>query len=891
MGVSEQVEQLKAALASRYVIGRVLGTGGMATVYAAEDLRHGRQVAIKVLDPELGAALGAERFLREIRVTAALHHPHILPLHDSGEVEGRLYYVMPLVEGESLRERLRNEKQLPIDEAVRIAIAVASALDYAHRHNVVHRDLKPENILLQDGQPVIADFGIALAVSRAGGTRITQTGLSLGTPQYMSPEQATADHAIDGRTDIYSLGAVLYEMLTGDPPYTGSTSQAVIARILTDSPRSIRLSRPSVPIKVEAAVDHALAKLPADRFASGLEFAEALRPPYTSAESFVDPTAGAIVGASSSSRARRNRGPDVIPWAVAAIAIVAAAILGQRRATPGQTIQFQLALDDSARLRSPDGTTVTLSPDGSRVIYAGGPESSGQLFIRDLSALASKPIRGTERGRSPIVSPDGRSVLFTVDGRLKRVDLNGGGAPVTVTDSAGNSSWGDSGILLQRSGSARGGSIYFLPSSGGPGKLIAAPDSAHGNWGLSWPFMLPGEKAALITIARSPNRRGPSPHIGVLRLADGSITDLGISGVSARYLPPGYIIFGVPEGVVYGIAFDAKRLTTSGPAVPLLNDVLVKNGGAVELAVSNNGTMVYRSGRVTGRVLSIDRRGVPTMLLGDPRDYMFPALSPEGKRLAITIGTSTLTSDTWMFNTQTGALTRLTEGGGERPEWTPDGKSVLTMRSDSNTRVVTQPWDGSAAPALYAEAKVPIWEISLPRQHAGFLAARVKAGGPRDIWIAPVDSPRALRPFVATDADEIAPSVSPDGRWLAYLSNESGRYEVYVREMPSGPRVQISTNGAIEPLWSPTGRELFYRADGKVMSATVTWQNGTPSVQRQALFNDVYRSNVNAHRTYSVMPDGNGFVFVQPTDTDAKGVVVLNWVEEVRRQIDAARAK
>jgi Tol biopolymer transport system component len=301
--------------------------------------------------------------------------------------------------------------------------------------------------------------------------------------------------------------------------------------------------------------------------------------------------------------------------------------------------------------------------------------------------------------------------------------------------------------------------------------------------------------------------------------------------------------------------------------------------------------LVFRNGRITGHVVSVDRRGVPTTLLSEPRDYMFPALSPEGKRLAITIGISTITSDTWMFNTETGALTRLTQGGGERPEWTPDGKNVLTVRSDSSTRVVTQPWDGSGAPTLYAEAKVPIWEISLPSQHAGFLAARVNAGGPKDIWIAPVDSPRALRPFVATEADETGPSVSPDGRWVAYVSNESGRYEVYLRAMPSGPRVQISTNGAIEPLWSPTGRELFYRANGKIMAASITWQNGTPRVQRQALFNDVYRSNANAHRTYTVMPDGSGFVFVQAVDTDAKGVVVLNWAEEVRQKVNAATSQ
>src|SRR5438552_693316 len=253
-------EHFTAALTGRYAVEREIGAGGMATVFLARDLRHKRNVALKVLNPELGAVLGVERFLSEIQVTANLQHPNLLPLFDSGEANGLLFYVMPYVQGESLRARLQREKQLPVDEAVHIAVAVASALDYAHQRGVIHRDLKPENILLQSGQPVIADFGIALAVSKAGGARVTQTGISLGTPQYMSPEQAAGDRAIDGRTDVYSLGAVLYEMLTGEPPHDGTTAQAIIAKVITDRPRGIRLSRDTVAPLGEAAVQRALAQ-------------------------------------------------------------------------------------------------------------------------------------------------------------------------------------------------------------------------------------------------------------------------------------------------------------------------------------------------------------------------------------------------------------------------------------------------------------------------------------------------------------------------------------------------------------------------------------------------------------------------------------------------------
>ncbi|NIM52996.1 MAG: protein kinase, partial [Gammaproteobacteria bacterium] len=302
----------RAALADRYTIERELGAGGMATVYLAHDVKHDRKVAVKVLRPELAAVLGAERFLNEIKVTANLQHPHILPLHDSGEAEGFVYYVMPYVEGESLRAKLEREKELSIEEAIEITKAVASALDYAHRHEVIHRDIKPENILLHEGQPVVADFGIALAVSAAGGTRLTETGLSLGTPQYMSPEQAMGDRELDGRSDIYSLACVTYEMLVGEAPYTGPTAQAIVAKIVTEEPKPVTQTRKTVPAHVDLAIRKALAKLPADRFRAASEFVDAMMRP------------GAVALPAT---ARRRRWAWAVPAAMFAVAAAAIATL------------------------------------------------------------------------------------------------------------------------------------------------------------------------------------------------------------------------------------------------------------------------------------------------------------------------------------------------------------------------------------------------------------------------------------------------------------------------------------------------------------------------------------------------------------------------------------
>src|SRR3954469_10412447 len=303
----ETQNRLQLALSDRYRIDREIGAGGMATVYLAEDLRHDRRVAVKVLRPELAAVIGAERFLAEIQLTANLQHPHILPLFDSGEADSFLFYVMPFVEGETLRDRLTREKQLAVPDALRIAEEVAAALDYAHRHGVVHRDIKPENILLHDGSALVADFGIALAASKAGGARMTETGMSLGTPHYMSPEQAMGEREITARSDVYALGCVLYEMLTGEPPFTGATAQAVVARVVTEAPRPILPQRHTIPLEVEGAILVALEKLPADRFASAAEFADALKGRGTAPTRVSAAAAAAMAGVG-----RRRARPDVV---------------------------------------------------------------------------------------------------------------------------------------------------------------------------------------------------------------------------------------------------------------------------------------------------------------------------------------------------------------------------------------------------------------------------------------------------------------------------------------------------------------------------------------------------------------------------------------------------
>ena len=462
--MSDAVTRLNAALKGRYAIEHELGEGGMATVYLAEDLKHHRNVALKVLKPELAVVVGAERFLAEIEVTAKLQHPNILPLFDSGEADAFLFYVMPYVEGDTLKDRLDREHQLPVSEAVHIATDVAEALDYAHRQGVIHRDIKPANVLMLEGKPVVSDFGIALAVGAAGGGRLTETGLSLGTPHYMSPEQATGDQAVGASTDTYALGSVLYEMLVGEPPYPGTTAQAVLGKIIAGELVSAAKHRPSVPPNVDAAVRCALEKLPADRFTGVQDFVRALADPGFR---YGEP-AGAAAGEGAGSWKT---------WSMALAAVALVSTLGfgwslLRSDTPPPVVRFELNVPDGLGLFG-GNLSLTISPDGSRVVFVGISAAGGrQLWLRPLDQLAPVPIAGTEGGRNPRFSPDGESIAFTGGGSLTTVSLSGAPPLTLVSGAVANSglAWGPDGRLYFRY--AGRGRLWRVSANGGESESV-----------------------------------------------------------------------------------------------------------------------------------------------------------------------------------------------------------------------------------------------------------------------------------------------------------------------------------------------------------------------------------------------------------------------------------
>ncbi len=877
--MSDALERLGAALAEHYAIERQIGAGGMATVYLARDLKHDRAVALKVLRPELAAVLGIERFLSEIRVTAHLQHPHILPLFDSGQAGGLIYYVMPHVEGESLRHRLDREKQLPIEEAVRLASGIASALDYAHRHGVIHRDIKPENILFQDGQAVVADFGIALALSAAAGSRLTETGLSLGTPQYMSPEQATGDRLIDSRSDIYSLASVLYELLAGEPPHTGPTVQSVIAKVLTDRPRPLRQLRESVPPHVEAAVLKALAKVPADRFQTAAQFVDALaRPGWGGDLASTTPGVAAAPG-----RLGRRALRAVAPWAVAGLATgiaLWAAWVHSRPEPPARPVaRFALVLPPSAPLAEfSAGPTVAFSPDGSRIIYVSSASTGNQLFSRRLDQLEPVPLAGTQNARNPFFSPDGRWVAYFSGSKLYKLPLGGGPAAVVadVPGVAFGATWGTTDTIVFRLERA----LMKVAAAGGEPQLLLQSDTSRGE-SYMFPHYLPDAKALLLQI-----RTKGVDRLGVLTLATGKLTRFDQPGSNPRYVSSGHVVVATRSGTLLAVPFDPSRLEITGSAVPVADGLVVGPGGGARMGMSRDGAFAYVSGPVALRELvMVDRAGRARVLPAGPQAYIAPRVSPDGRQIAVEVDELDLVnSDVWVYDMAQHTRTRLTfDQSAHRPIWTPDGRRIVYSRGQFGQGDLSWiPADGSGPAELLLVAPEDQWAGDVTPDGRTLLF-RSGGGGPvRSIHTLSLQGPRTAQPFLANQFDNHSPSLSPDGHWVASVSNESGRLEVYVRPFPgSGGRWQVSLDGGSEPVWAANGHELFYRNGTKMMVAAIALHPTFTVGARRELFEGNY-VNDPVYRSYDVTRDGQAFVMVRSPKPSADFIVVLNWFDQLR---------
>ncbi len=867
------IERLAAAIADRYRIERELGAGGMATVYLAHDLKHDRDVAIKVLHPDLGAALGGERFLSEIRTTARLQHPHILPLLDSGDADGLLYYVMPLVTGETLRARLERERQLPIADAVRIAREVASALDYAHRQQVIHRDIKPENILLHDGSALVADFGIALAVQSAGGQRMTQTGLSLGTPQYMSPEQAMGERTIDARSDVYALGAMTYEMLAGEPPFTGPTVQAIVAKVIATDPVAIESLRKAVPANVASAVHSALEKLPADRCESARLFGEMLtdaRGAYAGTSARTAP----VSPPPSVSKASRGMLAGAI--AIAALSLVAAAAMWRRGISASSEPVVSLTLDQpNAR---PDLSRFAVSGDGTRFAFS----TDEGIVLRDAGQREYRLLAGTEKGESPSFSPDGDWIVYQMNGHLRKVSV-AGGAPVAIIpgDSlvAGRVSWGDDGSIVFETKSVLG----LLPA-GGTARVLPKAAAAE------QPRMTPDGNGILYVDNRQ------NAKLVYYDLALDSAFVLMEGAAEAQLLPTGHIVYGSAATGLYTVKYDASRHTVSGTPAPVVLDMQA-NGGVAPFVVTRSGTLVYRAGvDAESRVVIRSPNGRLDTLPLAPKVLSYARFSPDGRYLALTIGAARGSNrHTAIYDFNVGTLTRITqEGGAHAPVFSPDGKRIAFTAegptSDAEDLFV-QPVDRSA-PAMAVthlpnDQHVSAWPNDTSLVYSNNTSARTLGGsvsGQTAGLVNPV-SRTAPKPLLNAAWGEFDAAVSPDGRWMSFTSSESGTPEIHVRAFPDGAtggNWKVSSGGGVRSRWSGDGRTIFYQsAQGTAISATTV----TPGIP----FGVGATDTVLKDRPYGAAWDldrATGRMAVTETVADAtvRIVVMQHWLDAFRRK-------
>jgi Tol biopolymer transport system component len=872
--MTEMLARLTTALEGRYRVERELGAGGMATVYLAHDLRHERDVAIKVLHPDLGAALGAERFLSEIKTTAKLQHPHILPLLDSGAADGLLYYVMPYVTGETLRARLEREGQLPVADAVRLAREVAAALDFAHRQGVVHRDIKPENILLQDGSALVADFGIALAVQQAGGARMTQTGLSLGTPQYMSPEQATGERTLDARTDVYALGAVTYEMLVGEPPFTGPSIQAIVARLLAEQPRPLVAQRKAVPPHLEAAVLQALEKLPADRFASAAEYAEALRG-----------GTGAVTARRAAAGARRGG------WRrVAALAVATAAVAGGIGWQVGRGARGGVgaAGDDNApstefalRMGAFDRPEIAISPDGRRIAQA-VTDSLGRrrIAIRDLGTRGVRDVPGSDGAMSPAFSPDGDTLVYVApDLSLRRIPVAGGSSlPLAAGANPAQVRWERDGFVYY---SRNGGGLWRVRGAGGVAEELTRPDPKRREWTQWWPQLLPGGKHLLLYTYAFP---ADSSRVELLTLATKERRTILGNAFHPRFVAPGRLLF-LRDSSLMSVGFEPGSGAIRGEPTVVLQDVeWQQSDGFAGYDVAEDGTLVYlqaSESKVLTQVQWVDRSGRAGDALVEPGQWTDPRLSPDGR--SIVMSRLGLVRQLWTLDLERRVLSQLTRGKSASfsPVWTPDSRALIHVGETPvydllRTDVATGRTD---TVRLSPKDKHP-YSITSDGRRLAF----TETYQTDEVFLVDLRDGKPV-PLESGTGGEWNPAFSPDGRWLAYGGFVDGGIQVFVTALDgSGRRLQLSAEGGDQPRWTRGGREVVFRRGDAVYATPFDPQAGRAG-SPVLLFRSPDGRRVSNGRglNYDVTPDGSRFLMIvaQRRPEALPVVVVTNWIRSL----------
>ena len=856
-----------------YKIEALLGAGGMGEVYRAMDTRLKRTVAIKVAKENFG-----ERFEREARAIAALNHPNICTLYDVGPN----YLVMELIEGKPLKG------PLSLSEALILAGQILDALDAAHHKGIIHRDLKPGNILVGKAGVKVLDFGLARFVhalkdgTAAETKSLTEEGVILGTLQYMSPEQVEGQEA-DARSDIFAFGLVLYELITGKPAFEGESRASLVASILKEQPRPLHDLQPLTPIALERVVQTCLEKDPDKRWQSAREVKHALQ--WISAEPQATPAPVP------------KRKLTLV--AVALLVILAAvAMWGWWRATrPVEQalkplVRLDVDLGPDVMLGgggSADGRSAILSPDGTRLVYV----SRNRLFTRRLDQSKATELAGAGEAREPFFSPDGQWVAFFGEGKLKKISVEGG-STITLCDAPAHAggSWGEDGNIIAALNGF--GGLWRIPSAGGAPTLVT--EVAKGEVTHRWPQLLPGGKAVLFTTSMAVGG-WDGANIEVMNLADQRRKTLQRGGMYGRYLPSGHLSY-INNGTLFAVPFDLDTLAVRGTPSPVLEHVSYSaQYGFAQFDFSRTGTLVYRTGEGVEKLAVewLDGQGKMQPLLAKPGVYKYPRLSPDGRRLAVTVAEAN--QDLWVYESRRDTMTRLTFGGGtpSDPVWTADGRYIV-FRAAGGIFWTRSDGAGKPQPLTQSKNSQSPWSFTADGKRLAFHESNPQGG--LDLWTVPLESSgtglRAAKPevFLQTAFDERQPSFSPDGRWLAYASNESGAHQIYVRAFPDkGGKWQVSNSGGMYPEWSRNGRELFFRTEANLMMVVnYTAKGDSFAVDKPRVWSDRRLANIDRNRNYDVAPDGKRIAALMavevPEDQQVQNhlIFLMNFFDELRRR-------
>jgi Tol biopolymer transport system component len=885
----------------------------MGEVYRARDTRLGRDVALKVLPAHLSASPELRRRLeREARAVSQLSHPHICTLHDIGREGETDFLVMEYLEGETLAQR-QEKGSLPLDRALRTATEIADALDKAHRQGVVHRDLKPGNVMLTKSGAKLLDFGLAKLRDPASvegvdsmlptqAQPLTEEGKIVGTYPYMAPEQLEGEKA-DARTDIFAFGAVLYEMVTGHRAFEGKSRASLIAAILSSEPRPISELQPTAPPLVDRVVKRCLAKEPDERWQSAADLADELK--WIGEGHSQVGTSTAAPGPAGRLGGRWRLVAAAL--AIAALAVVLALWGGRRsrQSTSRPVTRFAMELPASQQLDiRVDAPTLVLSPDGQKLIFIGSQGQERQIYVRSMDDLEIRPVSGT-RGlydSTLFISPDGRWIGYYKDRTLWKVLIEGG-VPVPLLDSAANiwhANWGEDDTITFAAGAISG--LFRIPADGGQPEVLTELDSERGEVFHGNPQVLPGGKALLFSVSIG---NYDTARIEVLSLETGSRHVVIENGFRGAYAPSGHIVFG-RDGTLMATPFDLATLEVTGTAVPVLSNVQMDTQNRVaSFAISSTGTLVYApsgQGLAEGQLVWTDREGATQPLRAPPGLYGTPKLSPDGTQLAVGQRRGSGVQLV-IYDLQREVPTQLTFEGAhnDMPVWSPDGKRIAYWSTRAGQfNIFLTAADGTGAPRrLQASTLIQrpgSW--SPDGEYLAYVEATVEEQ--HDVWILRISEPgQEPEPFLTSEFNEIAPAFSPDGRWIAYASDKSGRFEIYVKQFLPGSgggasRKRVSREGGWQPVWSRDGEELFYRdIDGvRLMAVDVRTEPRLEVGEPRVLLAepDTPPPTLFDSARYDVAADGR-FLMISENESRRAPMelrVVLNWFEELKTKMGEA---